>query len=122
MSVATAPVPDALLVPNGYKRGSTMWERMNSILDIAEPLLGVDRERGDRAYIRNQQNEGSFVTRDTRDTLYFPLNTPLRGKPRYTWVNGADGIRRGYLTEAAREFEAPSFDPVAAGMHRAGGF
>jgi hypothetical protein len=115
--------PDALMVPNRHKRGSTLWARMNSILDIAEPLLGVDRSKGERAYIRNQgSNEGSFVTRDPCDTIGFPLNSPLRGRPRYDWIDGDGGIRRGFLKAEAKNFEAPAFDPIAAGVARRPGF
>jgi hypothetical protein len=104
--VAPSSAPDALMVPNRYKLGGTLWARMNSILDIAEPLLGVDRSKGERAYIRNQGNEGAFVTRSPDDTICFPLASPLRGRPRYDWIDGDGGIRRGYLKTEARNFEA----------------
>jgi hypothetical protein len=101
----TSPIPDALFVPEKMKRGRTLWERMNSILDIAEPMLSVDRSTGVRAYIRRQGDGWLFVTRDSQDTIYFPLNTPLRGRPRYNWLDGTDGIRRGYLVPEARNVE-----------------
>ena len=108
--IPTSPIPDALFVPEKMKRGRTLYERMNSILEIAEPLLGVERNRGDRAYIRRQGDGWLFVTRDPDDTIYFPVNSALRGRPRYHWLDGADGIRRGHLvTEAMndrRESEA----------------
>ena len=108
--IPTSPVPDALYIPEKMKRGRTLWERMNSILDLAEPLLGVDRTEGDRAFIRRQGDGWLFVTRDPQDTIYFPLNTPLRGRPRYNWLDATDGIRRGYLVPEAmnvrRESEA----------------
>src|SRR5579885_1333645 len=107
--IPIGPIPDALFVPERMKRGRTLYERMCSILDVAEPLLGVDRAAGQRAYIRRQGDGWLFVTRDPMDTIYFPLNTPLRGRPRYDWIDGADGIRRGYLVAEAREFEAPAF-------------
>lgn len=100
--VSTSLAPDALCIPEGLKRGRTLWERMNSILDLAEPLLDVDRAKGDRAFIRRQGDGWLFVTRDPKDTLYFPLNTPLRGRPRYRWLDAQDGIRRGYLVPEAR--------------------
>lgn len=100
--IPTSPIPDALFVPEAVKRGRTLFERIESILAIAEPILGVDRARGDRAYIRRQGDGWLFVTRDPQDTIYFPLDSPLRGRPRYRWIDGMDGIRRGYLvTEAA---------------------
>ncbi len=93
-------VPDALFVPESMKRGRTLWERMNSILDIAEPMLGVDRSKGDRAYIRRQDDGWLFITKDPEDTIYYPLRTPLQRQPRYVWIDGPDGIRRGYLQAA----------------------
>jgi hypothetical protein len=108
--IPTSPVPDALFIPEKMKRGRTLYERMNSILEVAEPLLGVDRARGDRAYIRRQGDGWLFVTRDPHDTIYFPLNTALCGRPRYNWLDEADGIRRGHLVPEAmnvrRESEA----------------
>ena len=100
--IPTSPIPDALFIPERMKRGRTLYERIDSILEVAEPLLGADRSRGDRAYIRRQGDGWLFVTRDPEDTIYFPLNTPLRGRPRYRWLDGADGIRRGYLVPEAR--------------------
>lgn len=100
--IPTSPIPDALFIPERMKRGRTLYERIDSILEVAEPLLGVDRARGDRAYIRRQGDGWLFVTRDPEDTIYFPLNAPLRGRPRYQWLDGADGIRRGYLVPEAR--------------------
>jgi hypothetical protein len=96
--------PDALFLPEKLKRGRTLWERMNSILDMAEPLLGVDRSRGQRGYIRKQPGGWLFITRDPMDTLFWPIHTPLSGRTRYTWVLGGDGIKRGYLTPEAREY------------------
>lgn len=95
--IPTSPIPDALFVPEAMKRGRTLFERIESILAIAEPMLGVDRALGDRAFIRRQGDGWLFVTRDPQDTIYFPLDSPLRGRPRYRWSDGADGIRRGHL-------------------------
>jgi hypothetical protein len=100
--IPTSPTPDALFIPERLKQGRTWYERMNSILDIAEPLLGVDRTRGDRAYIRRQGDGWLFVTRDPEDTIYFSLSTPFRGRARYQWLDRADGIRQGHLVPEAR--------------------
>jgi hypothetical protein len=98
----TAPTPDALFVRESAKRGRTLIERINSILDIAEPMLGVVRQEGERGYIRRQGDGWLFITKDPNDTIYWPLRTPLQGRPRYHWGDGADGIRRGYLMAEAR--------------------
>lgn len=96
-------VPDAILVPEKLKRGRTLIERIHSVLDIAEPILGVDRAGGERAYVRRQGDGGLFITRSPADTMFWPLESPLRGRPRYCWIPGGDGIRRGYLVPEARE-------------------
>ncbi len=97
-------IPDALFIPEKMKRGRSLYERMNSIFEIAESILGVDRARGERAYVRRQGDGWLFVTRDPHDTIYFPLVSPLRGRPRYHWLDGVDGIRRGHLvTEALND-------------------
>jgi hypothetical protein len=100
--IPTAPLPDALMMPEvRYKRGRTLRERIDSILAIAEPLLGVDREKGERGWIRRQEGGWLFVTKDPAHTIYWPLNTALRGSDRYQWIMGEDGIKRGYLTPTA---------------------
>jgi hypothetical protein len=111
--IPSAPLPDALLMPEGrYKRGRTLRERIDSVLAIAEPMLGVDREQGQRGWIRRQDGGWLFITKDPADTIYHVLQSPLRGRDRYAWVLGADGIKRGYLTEeahlAGREGQAPA--------------
>lgn len=120
----TSLVPDALFVAEAMKRGRTQGERMDSILAIAEPILNVDRAKGDRAYIRRQGDGWLFITRDPNDTIYFPLNMRLRGRPRYKWINGTDGIRRGYLLPQARDLAAARSEFVQTGTARAamGGF
>jgi hypothetical protein len=94
-------VPDALFLPSNRKVGSRMSERVRSVTDIAEPLLGVDRPAGERAWIRQQGPDWLFITKDTRDTLFFPTNHPRSGTSRYTWMNQPDGSRFGYLVEGA---------------------
>jgi hypothetical protein len=96
--IATAPFPDALMVPESAKRGRTLRERIDSVLAITEPLLGVDRDKGERAWIRRQGDGWLFITKDPADTIYWPLTSPLRGRDRYEWVMGEGGIKRGYLT------------------------
>jgi hypothetical protein len=94
-------IPDALMMPEGRKSGSRMVDRVSSIVDLAEPLLGVDRSRGERAYIRLQGNGKLFVSKSVTDTIYYPKDHELDGRPRYTWVARADGIELGFLKEAA---------------------
>jgi hypothetical protein len=90
-------VPDALILPESWKKGGTQLDRIDSILEFAEPLLNVDRARGERAYIRRQPGGRLFVTSDPHDTLRFPLGHPQEGKPRYHWASRADGSEHGFL-------------------------
>ena len=100
--IPISPPADALLVPVRYRQGRTQVERIRSIDRIADPLLGVARDRGECAWIRTAPIDGYlFVTKDGNDTLFFPLSSPFRGRPRYHWHDGADGIRRGHLVPEA---------------------
>ncbi len=97
----TAPIPDALFIAESLKRGRTFAERLGSVLDLAEPILGVDRRAGQHAYVRKHTGGQLFITRDPADTIYHCTTSPMRGRDRYVWMAGPDGIRRGWLTEAA---------------------
>jgi hypothetical protein len=94
--------PDALIVPEAWKKGQTQLERIDSILELAEPLLRVDRSKGQRAFIRRQPGGRLFVTADPRDTLQCPVGHPCEGRPRYRWVPRPDGSEYGYLLEELR--------------------
>ncbi len=93
--------PDALLLPEAWKKGQTQLDRIDSILAVAEPLLNVDRSRGQRAYIRRQPGGRLFVTADPLDTLQFPVGNDREGKPRYHWVPQPDGSEHGFLVQEA---------------------
>jgi len=92
---------DALILPESLKNGATQLDRIDSILNAAEPLLGVDRSRGGRAYIRRQPGGRLFVTADPRDTLLFPIGHPREGQARYSWTPRPDGTERGRLVAGA---------------------
>jgi hypothetical protein len=89
--------PDALMLPEDRKYGSRMVDRVASIADIAEPFLDVDRDRGDRAYIRLQGNGKLFVSKSIFDTILFPKDHQRDGQPRYRWELQPDGAEFGYL-------------------------
>lgn len=93
---------DALIIPESWKAGGTQLDRIDSILRVAEPILGVDRARGERAYIRRQPGGRLFITADPRDTISFPAGHPREGSARYTWTASPDGSERGSLIEEAR--------------------
>ena len=94
--------PHALIIPEAWKKGETQLERIDSILGLAEPILGVDRSRGHRAYIRRQPGGCLFVTADPHDTLRFLVGHPDEGRPRYHWVSRPDGSKHGYLIKDIR--------------------
>ena len=89
--------PDALMLPEDRKRGARMVDRVASIADIAEPLLEVDRARGERAYIRLQGNGKLFISKSIFDTIFFPKDHARDGQPRYRWELQPDGSEFGYL-------------------------
>ncbi len=93
-------IPDALMIPERLKTGARMSDRVASVVDIAEPLLLVDRSQGERAYFRIQPGGRLFVTKDVQDTILFPKGHERDGRPRYNWVTGEDGIERGFLVES----------------------
>jgi hypothetical protein len=93
--------PDALIMPESMKHGRRLVQRVGSICDLAEPLLGLDRSAGQRAYIRQQPPGRLFVTPNLRDTILFPHGHARAGQPRYRWEKGEDGIERGYLIDGA---------------------
>jgi hypothetical protein len=95
--------PHALIFPESWKQGQTQLARIDSILAIAEPLLGVDRSKGERAYIRRQPGGRLFITSDPQDTLLFPVGHPREGKSRYKWVANPDGSQHGFLVVMAVE-------------------
>jgi hypothetical protein len=89
--------PDALWLPETMKSGGRIFDRVKSICQIAEPLLGVNFAAGERAYIRKQPNGRLFITRDPADTIFFPIGHPRSGQQRYRWEQQMDGTELGYL-------------------------
>ena len=96
------PNPDALMLPEDRKHGARMVDRVASIADIAEPLLGIDRTRGERAYIRLQGNGKLFVLQIVFDTILFPKDHQRDGQPRYRWILQPDGSEFGYLVDSTK--------------------
>lgn len=93
---------DAVFVPVRLKRGATQGDRIDSILEIAEPLLGRRPDQA-HAYIRASNGDDKlFVTLSADDTILFPKSHPLAGRPRYRWTTLHDGIEIGRLVEDAK--------------------
>jgi hypothetical protein len=95
------PFPDALMLPATLKKGGRLADRVKSITDVAEPLLGLDRPAGQRAWIRQQPHGRLFITASTEDTIYFARDHAKAGQPRYRWERRDDGVELGYLVEGA---------------------
>ena len=95
--------PDAVLIPESYKGpGTTQYQRIDSLLEIVEPILRVDRVNGEAAYIRRQPGGECFVTRDPLDTIKHPKSHPeYPGQARYRWDAhpALQGVLVGYLKE-----------------------
>jgi hypothetical protein len=87
------------MIPESLKTGARMADRVASVADIADPLLAVDRSKGERAYIRIQPGGRLFVSKDFHDTILFPNGHPRDGQPRYHWVSQDNGLEYGYLVE-----------------------
>lgn len=89
--------PDALLMPPGSARGASLPAKIDSVLAVAEPILGVDRASGERAYIHRQPGDVLFVTKDPHDTILHPVGSGGAGRPRYRWEPREDGIKFGFI-------------------------
>ena len=93
------PRPDALFLPESLKTGARIFDRVDAVSKVAEPLLEVDRAAGERAWIRTQPHGRLFITRDPTDTILFPTCHPKSGQPRYRWEKLEGGFELGYLLE-----------------------
>lgn len=111
---ATDKLPcDAVKVENvaRKKQGATKYERTDSVLNLIEPMLGLDRAAGRTGHIRVQPGGTIFVTGNPRDMLRYGAADPLgRTGERYNWVRSeADpDIILGYLKDKPAEPEAPA--------------
>lgn len=97
-----AKIPDAVVIPEEWKRGSNSNDRNLSLIAIAERMLGVDLTTGERAWMRLQPHGRMFVTKSIYDTIQFAKDHHLAGKPRYFWVAQEDGSEFGYLVPEAK--------------------
>jgi hypothetical protein len=93
--------PDALMLPVTLKRGARLSDRVASLVEVAEEMLGIDPRSAnpDRAWCRQQPHQRVFVTRDPADTILFGRDSSRAGQPRYRWVKQSDGVEFGWLVE-----------------------
>lgn len=96
---AQAQRPDAVDLPDSLRGSGGPLDRVDNILKVAEPLLQVDRSKGERGWIR-RQGDRVFVTRDRKDTLFHAHGTEKQGKPRYNWSDSSiPDVRIGHLVK-----------------------
>lgn len=108
MSQISTGRPDAVLVPERLKSGGRSLLRVDSILLIAGPILGVVLGRGERAYFRRQlgitvdwpgEHMVCFCVRSLEDMVNYSKADPKnRQGCRYRW-EPLDGLRIGYLKD-----------------------
>jgi hypothetical protein len=91
--------PDALLLPGEVRQGKRMVDRVRSVCDLAEEIMGLDRSVGQRAWIRIQPHGKMFITADPADTLLYTTGHQLAGQSRYRWERRGDGIEWGYRAD-----------------------
>jgi hypothetical protein len=89
--------PDALLMPRRFAVGAHLIDKINSVLSVAEPILGVDRPSGERGYIHTQPGDMLFISKDPYDKIDHPVGSANAGRPRYRWELRDDGIKFGYI-------------------------
>lgn len=110
MSQLVSGRPDAVLVPERLKTGARSVHRVDSILAIAGPLLGVVWGRGERTYFRKQlgitvdwpqEPNVLFCVRSLEDTVWYS-KADHKGRQgcRYRW-EPLDGLRIGYLKDTS---------------------
>jgi hypothetical protein len=93
--------PDALMLDARVRKGRHASNRVASVCDIAEPILGVDKAAGEHAWIHLQPHNWLFVSKSVEDTINFPHDHERDGQERYHWVVQPDGSKWGYLVDGA---------------------
>jgi hypothetical protein len=117
-------IADAVMVPMSMRRGISSARRIESLLDIADPLLGCDAAAGQKGFLHPQGDGRCFITLDPRDSILFPTGSQFNGRPRYRWEQDPDGIERGYLVEEARDelLRTPRIGILEGGFDRKADF
>jgi hypothetical protein len=105
--------PDALMIPASMKRGATPADRLDMICTLAEGFLGLDRRKGEHAFVRAWPPDGEFlfVATSELDEFYFPKTHAKCGQSRYRWDMQPNGIAFGFFEpgalDARREVKSP---------------
>lgn len=92
--------PDAVRIPDAWKGNGNALVQAHTLVDHAETILGVDRTRGERAWVRDAMGgQTRFCTKSPEDTMLYPLRHPQEGRERYNWVAQTDGSAHGFLID-----------------------
>ena len=77
------------------RRSGRITPRINAVLEIAEPYLGG------KAHVRKIGGGKMLATRSAADKLLFDHGTDRALQPRYTFVDGPNGLKLGTLVDGA---------------------
>jgi hypothetical protein len=89
---------DGIIFNAGFGKGSSHRQRINDVCDKLEPLL-----KGGTCHFRDIGG-GRFLATPgagVDDKLNFLDGHPRAREPRFTWVDGPDGLKYGTLVEGA---------------------
>ena len=66
--------PDAVMIDQKKAVGDRLLDRLKSVTDISDAILGVDRKKGERSLVRLQPPpwDKAFITKSLDDTINFP--------------------------------------------------
>lgn len=109
------PPADAILIEKSIKTGATKYERLDSTMNFAEPLLGLDRAKGQIGYLRAMPGGSEFITASPLCTINYPTDDPQgRTGPRYNWSQHPSNpnVYLGYLKDKPAEAPTPGTDVV----------
>lgn len=97
-----AETADAVMIDESRKTGKSKFARINSILNIVEPLMGLDPKKGEKGYIRRQPGGRLYISPSPADTIDYPSEDPEeRTGARYNWIDHPSDptIQLGYLKD-----------------------
>ncbi len=102
---------DALIIPQGWRGYQDEAAQYAEILREFGPGFGLDMDDPDRRLYCRKELMGTgrvFVTARKHQFLSFDKQHPkYRGRKRYRWTVGPEGVEFGILTDEARaEIEA----------------
>lgn len=103
--------PDAILFPDGMKRGRTFGDRLTWVQDkFGRVLAGPDYQGipTHTVWVNDALYEGGmrFARLEHNASMLFPQDHPTMPKrPRYDWVDQPDGTKFGYLKDDEPEDE-----------------